>query len=303
MSRVIAASILLSLLFCLGALAQPTGTITGTVADESGAVIPNVTVTITNPATGFSRTAKTNAEGYFSASAIPAGQYDVKAEVTGFRTSTRPTTVQAGETTQVNMPMTLGETSSRCERRGGNCSDQLRDAQHYRRHPAQRDSEHPAERSQLPAIGRASARRHHWQRNGIAVQCAVHGQRHGIWQPHRHYHRRRQCFRQHRCRRRHVLHELLPRRRAGISTLGSQFRYRHSDLRRGRHQRRDPLWHQRLAWQRLFLLPRPQHGGLSEPAGVFRASILPSSSAAIRASLSADPSKGTSCSSSSTTSS
>ena len=96
----------------MGALAQPTGTITGTVADESGAVIPNVTVTITNPATGFSRTAKTNAEGYFSASAIPAGQYDVKAEVTGFRTSTRPTTVQAGETTQVNMPMTLGETST-----------------------------------------------------------------------------------------------------------------------------------------------------------------------------------------------
>ncbi len=110
MSRVIAASILLSLLCCLAAFAQPTGTITGTVADESGAVIPNVTVTITNKASGFSRTASTNAEGYFSATAIPAGEYEVKAEVTGFRTLVRPATVQAGETTQVNMPMSLGQT-------------------------------------------------------------------------------------------------------------------------------------------------------------------------------------------------
>lgn len=110
MSRVVAASILLSLLFCLGAFAQPTGTISGTVADESGAVIPNVTVTITNKATGVARTVTTNAEGYFSAVALPAGDYDVKAEVTGFRTLVRAATVQAGESTQVNMPMSLGQT-------------------------------------------------------------------------------------------------------------------------------------------------------------------------------------------------
>jgi hypothetical protein len=41
MSRVLTASVALSLLFCLGIVAQPTGTITGTVGDESGAVVPN----------------------------------------------------------------------------------------------------------------------------------------------------------------------------------------------------------------------------------------------------------------------
>jgi hypothetical protein len=110
MSRAITASVLLSLLFCLGSVAQPTGTITGTVADESGAVIPNATITIFDKATGLSRSVKTNAEGYFSAVALPAGDYDVKAEVAGFHTLARTATVQAGETTQVNMPMTLGQT-------------------------------------------------------------------------------------------------------------------------------------------------------------------------------------------------
>jgi Carboxypeptidase regulatory-like domain len=110
MSRAIATCILLALLFCVGGFAQPTGTIAGTIADESGAVVPNATVTITNKANGLARTATSNAEGYFSAPALPAGDYDVKAEVAGFRTLVRPANVQAGETTQVNMPMTLGQT-------------------------------------------------------------------------------------------------------------------------------------------------------------------------------------------------
>src|SRR5205807_8275874 len=40
---------------------------------------------------------------------LPAGDYEVRAEVKGFKTSVRPATVQAGESTQVNMPMSLGE--------------------------------------------------------------------------------------------------------------------------------------------------------------------------------------------------
>ena len=110
MSRVVAATILLSLLFCLGTFAQSTGIITGTVTDESGAVIANVAVTITNKATGVARTVNTNAEGYFSAPALPAGDYEVKAESTGFRTLERTATVLAGTTTTVNMPMSLGGT-------------------------------------------------------------------------------------------------------------------------------------------------------------------------------------------------
>ncbi|HYL39364.1 MAG TPA: carboxypeptidase regulatory-like domain-containing protein [Bryobacteraceae bacterium] len=110
MFRAIAALLGITLLFCALAFGQGTGIIVGTVADESGAVIPNVTVTITNKATGVSRTAATNSEGYYSAPALLAGDYQVKVEATGFRTSERDATLLAGSTLTVNMPMTLGGT-------------------------------------------------------------------------------------------------------------------------------------------------------------------------------------------------
>ncbi len=88
----------------------PTGTITGIVSDESGAVIPNATVTITNKATGITRTATTNAEGYYSAPAMAAGDYEIRVEAQGFKTSVRDATVTVGGNTQVNMPMSLGGT-------------------------------------------------------------------------------------------------------------------------------------------------------------------------------------------------
>jgi hypothetical protein len=104
-------SILLVALVAAFALAQaPTGTISGVVNDDTGAVIPNAAVTITNKATNAARTATTNAEGFYSAPALQAGDYEVRAEVKGFRTLVRAATVQTGESTQVNMPMSLGQT-------------------------------------------------------------------------------------------------------------------------------------------------------------------------------------------------
>ena len=81
------------------------------MTDDSGAVIPNATVTIVNKATNGARTATTNAEGFYSAPALAAGDYEVKAELKGFKTLVRPATVQIGESTQVNMPMSLGATT------------------------------------------------------------------------------------------------------------------------------------------------------------------------------------------------
>src|SRR5580704_10633952 len=92
------------------AFAQSTGVITGTVADESGAVIPNATVTITNKATGVARTATTNAEGLYSAPSMEAGEYEIRVEVQGFKTTIRPVTVEAGGFVTANMAMTLGAT-------------------------------------------------------------------------------------------------------------------------------------------------------------------------------------------------
>ena len=111
MPKVICASILVALACCMSAIAQaPTGIITGTVSDESGAVVPNATITITSKATGFTRTATSNAQGLFSAPALSAGEYEVRAEVSGFRTLVRDATVQTGETTTVNLNMQVGGT-------------------------------------------------------------------------------------------------------------------------------------------------------------------------------------------------
>jgi hypothetical protein len=88
----------------------PTGAISGTVKDESGAVIPGAGVTITNKATDFNRAIVTNTEGLYSAPALPPGEYEVRVEVPRFRTLVRPATVVAGSGTTVDITMSLGAT-------------------------------------------------------------------------------------------------------------------------------------------------------------------------------------------------
>lgn len=68
------------------ALAQTfTGGLRGAVRD-SGGVVPGVTVTLLNDATGASRDAVSNESGEYSFAAVPPGTYSVKAELTGFKT-------------------------------------------------------------------------------------------------------------------------------------------------------------------------------------------------------------------------
>ncbi len=60
------------------------GTITGTVTDASGAVIPGATVTIENPVSGLSRTAKTDASGQYHFTNLPFNPYHLVARASGF---------------------------------------------------------------------------------------------------------------------------------------------------------------------------------------------------------------------------
>jgi len=67
-----------------------TGTITGTVTDQSGAVVPGVTVTLTSAAIiGGTRSDVTSALGAYKFIALPPGSYDLKFELSGFRTVSR----------------------------------------------------------------------------------------------------------------------------------------------------------------------------------------------------------------------
>ena len=66
-----------------------TGTITGVVKDQSGAVIPGATVTVRNVATNIETSAVTDAAGVYVATALPVGPYVVKVELAGFHTYVR----------------------------------------------------------------------------------------------------------------------------------------------------------------------------------------------------------------------
>jgi hypothetical protein len=90
--------------------AQAPGIILGTVTDASGAVVPNATITITNKATGVARTLTANTEGLYSAPALNPGEYEVKSELQGFRTTVRDAQVLAGSSTTVDMAMQIGAT-------------------------------------------------------------------------------------------------------------------------------------------------------------------------------------------------
>ena len=86
----------------------PVGTLTGTIHDSSGAIMPGVNVTVTNKDTGLERQMTTSAEGIFSAASLPAGNYTVKAAATGFRTLEQTAAVQAGQVTSLDLELQVG---------------------------------------------------------------------------------------------------------------------------------------------------------------------------------------------------
>ncbi len=81
-----AASILLCLVLVLPAAGQTTfGSITGTVTDRTGAVIPGANVTATNEGTGLERSVQTTAAGVFNVPNLNVGRYRVRVAAQGFR--------------------------------------------------------------------------------------------------------------------------------------------------------------------------------------------------------------------------
>ncbi|PYQ52407.1 MAG: hypothetical protein DMF78_11395, partial [Acidobacteria bacterium] len=91
-----------------------TGTIDGRVFDETKAPMPGVTVTAKNIATGLTRTTTSSASGTYRLEALPAGTYDVSADLAGFATQVRKAApVQGSSASTVDFTMkvaTVAET-------------------------------------------------------------------------------------------------------------------------------------------------------------------------------------------------
>ena len=90
------------------ALAQTTGSINGTVTDNTGAVLPGVTVTATSPSQMGAQTAISNAQGVYRFPAVVPGTYTVIYDMSGFTTVRREgIIVNVGFTATVNVQMNL----------------------------------------------------------------------------------------------------------------------------------------------------------------------------------------------------
>ncbi len=91
--------LLLALVAGTASAQQTTGTIIGRVLDDQGAAVPGATVTATSPATGFSRTSVSDAEGVYRLSALNVGQFDLAVELPGFASVERKgVVVNVGQT-------------------------------------------------------------------------------------------------------------------------------------------------------------------------------------------------------------
>ncbi|MGB9465743.1 MAG: carboxypeptidase regulatory-like domain-containing protein [Candidatus Acidiferrum sp.] len=91
-----------------------TGQIKGTVTDPSQAAVAQATVTVTNEATGITRTVKTNTDGDYVVPLLPPGSYSVLVEAPGFKTQTSSgVVVQVASTATVNIRLQIGQASEK----------------------------------------------------------------------------------------------------------------------------------------------------------------------------------------------
>jgi len=106
---------LLALASALPTAAQSTainGTIEGTITDDQGAVLPGVTVTVTNVETGDTRSVVTNESGLYRAPLLPLGTYKVEAELQGFKKYEQSgVTLRAGQTAVIDFKLSVGTLS------------------------------------------------------------------------------------------------------------------------------------------------------------------------------------------------
>lgn len=101
---------LLLFFFCLLLAAQDTATIMDAVADPSGAMIPGVKVTVSNPDKGFTRELESNSAGEYMAAKVPIGNYVITAGAPGFLKLARSGfTLTVGQTLRLDLQLTFGQ--------------------------------------------------------------------------------------------------------------------------------------------------------------------------------------------------
>src|SRR6266571_4034071 len=97
---------LLVLAAAAGASAQITSaTISGTVRDQTQAVLPGVDILVSNIGTGLSRSAVTDANGHFTIPGLPPGSYETRASLQGFATAVERVTLAVAQEAGVSLTL------------------------------------------------------------------------------------------------------------------------------------------------------------------------------------------------------
>ena len=101
--------LLMLVLPALASAQETRATITGTVKDTQGAVIPGVTVTVLNTDTNVATEAVTNESGVFNVQKLQPGPVRITATLAGFKTWVREgITLRTAETVTINIPLAIG---------------------------------------------------------------------------------------------------------------------------------------------------------------------------------------------------
>ena len=105
----------------LNVFAQDTGSISGTVRDNTGASIPNAEVIVTNPSEGITRKLTTNTDGDYLAAGLPAGHYDLIVTASGFkRSETKGIVLRIAEKARADASLNVGDVTTTVEVAGAN---------------------------------------------------------------------------------------------------------------------------------------------------------------------------------------
>src|SRR5580704_1192233 len=92
------------------ALAQDTASLTGTVRDKSGAVLPGADVILKNTATAVVREVKSNSAGEYVAAAFSPGQYNITVTIAGFRRyQAEGVTLRVAQSARIDVTMQVGD--------------------------------------------------------------------------------------------------------------------------------------------------------------------------------------------------
>jgi hypothetical protein len=113
-TKLLVLSCILGLLFSAPIRAQVSGaTLSGSVTDAQGGVVPNAKVSVKNLGTGIAVETTTNGAGAYNVPNLTPADYEVSVSAQGFRTAVSKVTLTVGAKQEMNFSLTVGQITCR----------------------------------------------------------------------------------------------------------------------------------------------------------------------------------------------